>query len=262
MGNQTTGRSELSTPQNFKEFWSFYVGEHINPLTRFIHVLGTTVALILLAATFLSKVWWGLLLAPTVAYAAAWFSHFVVEKNRPATFRYPLWSLMADFVMLYKSYNNTMDAEVERVKKERGLKSLVIFSLLFSSFFQMKAMAQSGQEFEQMRKNARERYEDFYERKKKQEAWEVEKSKGVEDLKQKRSVNAVEKERDRKEQVEVRKKEIDEIAPLEPAYLKQQKEDKKKELEVESEYAKRKNEVLNYQKKQYPIPEKEEYDLE
>lgn len=262
MGNQTTGRNELSTPQNFKEFWSFYVGEHLNPLTRFIHVLGTTLAFILLIATFLSKAWWGLLLVPTLAYASAWLSHFLIEKNKPATFRYPVWSLVSDLIMLYKTYNNTMEAEVERVKKERGLKSFVLLGLLCSALLQSKAMAQSGENFEQMRRNARERYEDFYERQRKQEAWETEKSKGIDELKQKRSVSAVEKERDRKEQVEFRKKEVDQLAPLEPAYLKQQKEDRKKELQIESDYAKHMNEVNRYQEKQYPIPEKEEYDLE
>lgn len=263
MGNQTTGRNELNTPQNFKEFWSFYVGEHINPLTRFIHVAGTTLALILLIATFLSKAWWGLLIAPAVAYAGAWLSHFTIEKNKPATFRYPFWSLLADFLMLYKTFNNTMEAEVAEIKKQKGLKSFALLIFLSATLFQVKAMAQaSGETFELMRKTARERYEDFYERQRKQEAWELEKAKGIAELKQDRSVSAVESERARKERVEQRKKEIDEIAPLEPAYLKQQKEDKKKELQIESEYAKRLNQVREYQKKQYPIPEKEEYDLE
>jgi hypothetical protein len=86
----------------FSEFWPYYLGEHRNPLCRILHFVGT--------ATFIGiAVWvigtrdpgdlWMVLLAPIPAYGLAWTGHFLIEKNRPATFTYPLWSLLADFRM-------------------------------------------------------------------------------------------------------------------------------------------------------------------
>ena len=83
----------------FSEFWPYYLGEHRNPLCRILHFVGT--------ATFIGiAVWvigtrdpgdlWMVLLAPIPAYGLAWTGHFLIEKNRPATFTYPLWSLLAD----------------------------------------------------------------------------------------------------------------------------------------------------------------------
>lgn len=261
MGDQTAGRSKLASPKNFKEFWIFYVGEHINPLTRFLHVSGTTLALILLLATFLSKAWIGLLMAPILAYAIAWISHFVIEKNKPATFRYPLWSLMADFVMLYKSFNNTMEAEVAKVKKLKGLSSF-LFAFLASCFFQSSASAQCDENFNKMREQAKERYENFYERQRKEEEWNKEKDKGIAELKKRREQQNAELEKARLERVELRKKEFDAIAPLEAEYLAEQKKNKAKELEIERQYAQCLEKTRSYEKKQYPLSSKEEYGLE
>ncbi|HVY47140.1 MAG TPA: DUF962 domain-containing protein [Minicystis sp.] len=98
----------------FEEFWPFYVGEHKKKATRQFHFLGTTAAMACVAAgVFGSRKW--LLLAPIAGYAPAWVSHFFIEQNRPATFKWPVWSLYADFVMWTKTLAGTMDAEVERV---------------------------------------------------------------------------------------------------------------------------------------------------
>lgn len=259
MGNQVTGRDELNNPKNFKEFWLFYVGEHLNPLSRFLHTLGTTLALIILVAVFLSKVWWGLLLVPVVGYGFAWISHFLVEKNKPATFRYPLWSLMGDFVMLYKTFNNTMEDEVARVKKQKNLFTIL---LLIFSMQLAHAEEEAVANFDQMRKDAKERYEDFYERKRKREAWDVEKERGVASVKKERIEENDKMEKSRLIQVEERKKYIDAISPLEPAHLRQQKEDRTKELAVERDFSKKMDKIREYQKKTYPIPENEEYEIE
>ena len=63
---------------------------------------------------------WPLLVAPVVGYGPAWFSHYFIEGNKPATFKYPLWSLRADFVMWSKIARGTMDAEVERVTHDEA----------------------------------------------------------------------------------------------------------------------------------------------
>jgi hypothetical protein len=101
--------------ESFEEFWPFYVREHRKKLTRQLHFIGTSAALGCLAAGVLTRSKLLLLLAPVAGYGPAWFSHFVIEKNRPATFKYPLWSLAADFVMWSKTIAGTMDDEVTAV---------------------------------------------------------------------------------------------------------------------------------------------------
>src|SRR5512141_1234865 len=101
--------------ESFEEFWPFYVREHGKKLTRQLHFVGTTAALACLVGGIVTRKPWLLLLAPVAGYGPAWFSHFVIEKNRPASFKYPLWSLAADFVMWGKMIAGTMDDEVAAV---------------------------------------------------------------------------------------------------------------------------------------------------
>jgi hypothetical protein len=84
---------------SFTEFWPFYLREHSKPGTRMLHLVGTTlVVFILLSAVLLARPM--LLLAALICgYAFAWVGHFFVEHNRPATFKYPLWSFAADWKM-------------------------------------------------------------------------------------------------------------------------------------------------------------------
>jgi hypothetical protein len=101
--------------QSFEEFWPFYVREHSNKWNRRLHFVGTTCALGLAGAALVTKKRWLLALAPVAGYGAAWVGHFFIEKNRPATFKYPLWSLRGDFKMWAKMVTFKMDAEVEKV---------------------------------------------------------------------------------------------------------------------------------------------------
>jgi len=100
---------------SFDEFWPFYVHEHSKKTTRWLHFAGTTMALGAAVAGVLTRRARYLLLAPVLGYGPAWVGHFFVERNTPATFEHPLWSLQADFVMYSKMWAGTMDAEVERV---------------------------------------------------------------------------------------------------------------------------------------------------
>jgi hypothetical protein len=99
----------------FDEFWPFYVGEHRDPKNRFCHYVGTSLAVgsILLAAVTVNPLW--LVAAPVVGYGGAWVGHFLVERNKPATFSYPLWSLLGDFKMLGLALRGKMAEEVTRL---------------------------------------------------------------------------------------------------------------------------------------------------
>jgi len=103
---------------NFEEFWSFYVREHSNKNNRRLHFAGTSLGLGCVAASFLLKKRWMLLAAPVLGYGGAWIGHFFVEKNKPASFKYPGWSFLADFKMYGLIIQGKMDAEVERAHRE------------------------------------------------------------------------------------------------------------------------------------------------
>ncbi|MXO58221.1 DUF962 domain-containing protein [Altererythrobacter salegens] len=99
---------------SFTAFWPFYLSEHSRPQTRALHYVGTTlVVLLTLFALFTMHLWW-LVALPVAGYFFAWVGHFGVEKNRPATFTYPLWSLMADFRMWWLWLTGRLGPELER----------------------------------------------------------------------------------------------------------------------------------------------------
>jgi hypothetical protein len=86
----------------FAEFYPFYLGEHANAATRRLHFIGTGLGLLCLLALAATGNWWWLAAGLVCGYGFAWLSHMAVEKNRPATFRHPLYSLMGDGVMFWQ----------------------------------------------------------------------------------------------------------------------------------------------------------------
>ena len=102
--------------RTFEEFWPFYVAQHSRPSTRALHFLGTTMVVLALAAGVLVSPWW-FLAAPVLGYGPAWIGHFFCERNRPATFTYPLWSLRGDFRMYRLMLTGRMAPEVDRALK-------------------------------------------------------------------------------------------------------------------------------------------------
>jgi len=86
--------------KSFSEFWPFYVAEHSKPATRWLHLIGTIIGTASMVYLLASGRWWLIPLGLIPGYALAWFAHFVIEKNRPATFQYPLWSFMGDYKMI------------------------------------------------------------------------------------------------------------------------------------------------------------------
>jgi hypothetical protein len=83
----------------FRDFYPFYLTEHRRSGTRRLHFAGTLLVLLTLIYAIASRRWGLLLLMPVFGYAFAWVGHFFVERNRPATFQYPLYSLAGDFRM-------------------------------------------------------------------------------------------------------------------------------------------------------------------
>lgn len=106
--------------KTFAEFWPFYVLEHSRPATRVLHAAGTLASLGLLVWLVATRRWAWLPLVLVVGYGAAWAAHFFVEHNRPATFKYPLWSFAADYKMLWMMLGGRMGREVERARAVRG----------------------------------------------------------------------------------------------------------------------------------------------
>ncbi len=100
---------------NYSEFWDFYVAEHSQPLTRYLHFVGTLLGLSLLIIYLRGGSWIYLPLCILSGYGFAWFSHFFVEHNKPATFKYPFWSFISDYKMIFYMLTGRMDGEIRRV---------------------------------------------------------------------------------------------------------------------------------------------------
>lgn len=84
---------------SFTDFYPYYLAEHSHPVNRRLHFVGTSLVVLVLLTALFSQHWALLWLLPVVGYGFAWVGHFFIEKNRPATFKHPLYSLMGDFVM-------------------------------------------------------------------------------------------------------------------------------------------------------------------
>lgn len=89
----------MSGYASFAQFYPYYLSEHSQRLCRRMHFIGSSlvIAIVLLAA--LTAQWRWLWLVPLAGYGFAWLGHYVYEKNRPATFKHPLYSLLGDWVM-------------------------------------------------------------------------------------------------------------------------------------------------------------------
>jgi hypothetical protein len=100
--------------RSFADFWPYYLREHGRPGTRGLHYAGTTLVVILAIALLASGNWLWAALMPLAGYGFAWLAHFAVERNRPATFTYPLWSLAGDFRMWWLWMAGRLEPELRR----------------------------------------------------------------------------------------------------------------------------------------------------
>lgn len=92
----------MSEFKSLKEFYPFYLQEHSNKTNRILHFIGTTLVIMIALRAIISLNFGLLIFAPLIGYGFAWVGHFVFEKNRPATFKYPKYSFLSDFIMWWQ----------------------------------------------------------------------------------------------------------------------------------------------------------------
>ena len=102
--------------KTYREFYQFYLSEHQNRTSRILHFTGTFLVFVLLTLAIFNGWGWEWILLPLVGYGFAWVGHAFFEKNKPATFKYPFWSLISDFKLFFevlfgsKSFDSSKDS--------------------------------------------------------------------------------------------------------------------------------------------------------
>ncbi len=97
--------------KSFSDFYPYYLQEHAKPLCRALHYVGTTLTFVFLIGAVVASPLW-LVAVPLTGYGFAWVAHFFVEKNKPATFTYPLWSLIGDYKMYFSWLGGRLPAQL------------------------------------------------------------------------------------------------------------------------------------------------------
>ena len=103
--------------QTLKEFYPYYLTEHSDATCRVLHYIGTSLVIGMLIFAIVSPAWWKFALLPILGYGFAWFGHFKFEKNKPATFQYPFYSLTSDFIMLFHFLSGQIDVKLIEAKQ-------------------------------------------------------------------------------------------------------------------------------------------------
>ena len=103
--------------ESYREFWPYYLRQHARPKTRLWHIVGTGLASVLLVAALVTSSYELFLGALIAGYGPAWVTHFLIERNRPATLRYPLWSLVSD----YRMAGAWLTGELSRELRDAGV---------------------------------------------------------------------------------------------------------------------------------------------
>jgi hypothetical protein len=104
--------------QTFRSFYPYYLTEHKNPTSRALHFIGTLLIFICLILGIITGKWFWFVAIPFAGYGFAWFGHFFFEKNKPATFVYPLYSLGSDFVMFWHTLTGQIGKKLREAERE------------------------------------------------------------------------------------------------------------------------------------------------
>ncbi|MFN8287059.1 MAG: DUF962 domain-containing protein [Chitinophagales bacterium] len=116
----------MAEERKYNSFWSFYpyyLTEHARPINRTLHFIGTAGVISLAIAAIVTQKWVLFAFLPLCGYGFAWFGHFMLEKNRPATFKYPFYSLGSDFVMFWHILTGQIGKKVEEAHRTIGVEN-------------------------------------------------------------------------------------------------------------------------------------------
>ncbi len=105
--------------RDFKSFYPYYLTEHSNVKNRILHFLGTFLLLGCFVTGIVTGKWGLFILIPIIGYGFAWVGHYFIEKNKPATFKYPLYSLASDFVMFWHMLTGQIKKKMENANVNR-----------------------------------------------------------------------------------------------------------------------------------------------
>ncbi|HRN93961.1 MAG TPA: DUF962 domain-containing protein [Chitinophagales bacterium] len=114
----------MVTNKTYKSFWEFYpyyLTEHSRPATRTLHFIGTALVIFCFVGAFALSNGWLFFILPFCGYGFAWVGHFFLEKNKPATFQYPLYSLGSDFVMFWHILTGQINKRVDEAHNSLGI---------------------------------------------------------------------------------------------------------------------------------------------
>jgi hypothetical protein len=105
--------------KSLKEFWPFYLEEHSRFSNRRLHFIGTSLSLAFLVFFGITLRYEFLILALLSGYSFAWVGHFFIEKNKPATFQYPIWSFISDWKMYLYIWLGIIEKEYKLIHSQK-----------------------------------------------------------------------------------------------------------------------------------------------
>jgi hypothetical protein len=104
--------------KSLKEFYPYYLTEHLDQTNRILHFIGTSIVIMLGLTALITQTWSTFMFVPLAGYGFAWVGHFFFERNKPATFKYPVWSLMSDFIMYFDTLNGSLEGKLDAAAKQ------------------------------------------------------------------------------------------------------------------------------------------------
>ncbi|MBS1734867.1 MAG: DUF962 domain-containing protein [Bacteroidetes bacterium] len=110
--------SAVKQYRDFKSFYPYYLTEHSDPVNRMLHFTGTLLLLVSLVLGIITGKWLFFVMIPVLGYGFAWVGHFFIEKNKPATFTYPIYSLASDFVMFWHTITGQISKKMQEAQRK------------------------------------------------------------------------------------------------------------------------------------------------